>query len=53
MLRRPCKLKLQVIDGTPGKEEVTFLYSAEAPGALRDFGDTWLEADALLPLSPK
>jgi hypothetical protein len=45
MLRQPSKLKLQVIDGTPGKEGVTFLYSAQVPGALRDFGDTWLEAE--------
>jgi hypothetical protein len=45
VLQQPSKLKLQAIDGTPGRKGVTFLYSAEAPGTLPETGDTWLEAE--------
>jgi hypothetical protein len=44
MLRHPAKLKLAAIEGTPGREGVTFLYSAELEDWSGKIGDTWLEA---------
>jgi hypothetical protein len=45
MLPRPRALKLQLIDGTPGREGVTFLYSVEVREPTEAADNTWLEAE--------
>lgn len=44
MLRQPSAVELHAIDGTPGKEGVTFLYLAEV-GELRETVGSWLDAE--------
>jgi hypothetical protein len=42
--------KLVAIDGTPGRQGVTFLYSAEVPSSASDHTNgVWLEVDVPLP----
>jgi hypothetical protein len=45
ILRQSGELRLQLVDGTPGKEGVTFLYSVEVREPSRETQDTWLEAE--------
>jgi hypothetical protein len=56
MLLHPAKLKLTAIDGAPGHEGVTFLYSAEVRGSSNTIGEIWLEAElapSALPIDDK
>jgi hypothetical protein len=45
VLRQSGELRLQFIDGTPGREGVTFLYSVEVGEPSQETDDTWLEAE--------
>jgi hypothetical protein len=42
---QPSAPGLRAVDGAPGQEGVTFLYSADIEGASPDEGYTWLEAE--------
>ena len=45
MLPQPRELKLQLIDGTPGREGVTFLYSVDVREPTKAAAEIWLEAE--------
>lgn len=42
---RPLSTKLQGVDATPGREGITFLYSADADGPAPEIGCIWLEEE--------
>src|SRR5262245_57590857 len=45
VLQQTPVLKLQVIDGTPSRKGITFLYSAEVAGSSPEISGTWLRAE--------
>jgi hypothetical protein len=45
ILPQPRALRLQLIDGTPGREGVTFLYLVEVREPTKTADDVWLEAE--------
>jgi hypothetical protein len=45
LLRQPSSPQLEIIDGAPGQEGVTFLYSARVSRSLHDNRLRWLEPE--------
>jgi hypothetical protein len=45
LLHQPSSPQLKIIDGTPGRDGVTFLYSARVSRSLRETGLRWLEPE--------